>query len=365
MLLFSLNPANPDSSTILWIIFLVGMFALGFAIAWLLFKDKSASNEEEGDSEYGDSSYDLDALRTERDEAVRNANTYAAQLDHCQTDLDTKVMDMTAENNDLKLALESCRKGLLEEGVPVTPRPSIADLPAVHTASDLNANQLLSLEEVKIERDRLETKLIAANGALSVIGNSYGIEFNDERPNDLLDKVKELGAQHKELTAKIAKLEKDKTKISSDLEECKANLTNVIGAGEFTVMPFGTEDPEKPAKKKTKAKAKPKAKVAPKKAAPKKSKEEILSNIADNKSRVDFATIGTTTAAEKDDLKVISGIGPFIEKKLNALGIYTFEQVSKFTDEIANEVTDIIQFFPGRIQRDNWIGQAKDLHAKK
>ncbi len=64
---------------------------------------------------------------------------------------------------------------------------------------------------------------------------------------------------------------------------------------------------------------------------------------------------------KKDDLKLIHGVGPFIEKKLNNLGIYTFEQISDFNIDTINKVTDAIEFFPGRIERDNWVAQAKEL----
>jgi predicted flap endonuclease-1-like 5' DNA nuclease len=62
--------------------------------------------------------------------------------------------------------------------------------------------------------------------------------------------------------------------------------------------------------------------------------------------------------SEKDDLKKIEGIGPFIEMKLNDVGIYTFEQVSMLNEESISLITDAIQFFPGRIEKDDWMGQA-------
>ncbi len=62
---------------------------------------------------------------------------------------------------------------------------------------------------------------------------------------------------------------------------------------------------------------------------------------------------------DKDDLQNINGIGPFIEEKLNDIGIYTFEQISQLDAELIQVVTDAIEFFPGRIQRDDWVGQAK------
>lgn len=64
---------------------------------------------------------------------------------------------------------------------------------------------------------------------------------------------------------------------------------------------------------------------------------------------------------EKDDLTRIKGIGPFIEKRLNMLGIYTFGQISEFTPETIEHISKAIEFFPKRIVRDNWVGQAKDF----
>ncbi len=65
--------------------------------------------------------------------------------------------------------------------------------------------------------------------------------------------------------------------------------------------------------------------------------------------------------AEKDDLTLIVGIGPFLEKKLNDLGITTFEQISLFDAEAVANVTRDIGYFAGRIERDDWIGQAAKL----
>lgn len=63
---------------------------------------------------------------------------------------------------------------------------------------------------------------------------------------------------------------------------------------------------------------------------------------------------------QKDDLKLISGVGPVLEKKLNDLGITTFAQVAKFTKAQIAEVDDRLSF-KGRIERDDWKAQAKAL----
>ncbi|MCL4140333.1 UNVERIFIED_CONTAM: hypothetical protein GTU68_059503 [Idotea baltica] len=66
--------------------------------------------------------------------------------------------------------------------------------------------------------------------------------------------------------------------------------------------------------------------------------------------------------AEADDLSNISGVGPVIVGKLNALGITTYQQVADFTPEDVERIDGELNF-KGRIERDDWIKQAKALLA--
>ncbi|WP_378174584.1 hypothetical protein [Aquimarina sp. SS2-1] len=91
---------------------------------------------------------------------------------------------------------------------------------------------------------------------------------------------------------------------------------------------------------------------------------ESKPDVDDDKPKLNFDSFGKADESQKDDLKLISGVGPFIEKKLNSIGIYTFDQISRFTKEDIDTVTDLIQFFPGRIERDNWTAQAEKLKNK-
>lgn len=90
-------------------------------------------------------------------------------------------------------------------------------------------------------------------------------------------------------------------------------------------------------------------------------REELLRRIGERKHMINYSRIGTARSEDKDDLKVISGIGPYIEEQLHALDIYTFDQISKFEKEDIEAVTEAIEFFPGRIERDEWVKQAKEL----
>ncbi len=65
---------------------------------------------------------------------------------------------------------------------------------------------------------------------------------------------------------------------------------------------------------------------------------------------------------EPDDLQQISGIGPGIERTLHQLGIFHFRQIAAFTPENVAWVNQRLRF-KGRIEREDWIGQAKRLVA--
>ncbi len=97
----------------------------------------------------------------------------------------------------------------------------------------------------------------------------------------------------------------------------------------------------------------------------KKSVDAELVGIRDQAHRINYERIGKASAGQADDLKQIKGVGPTIEKKLNALGIYTFGQIASFTREDEHTVGEIIAFFPGRIERDEWVKQAETLQQQK
>jgi len=68
--------------------------------------------------------------------------------------------------------------------------------------------------------------------------------------------------------------------------------------------------------------------------------------------------------AKPSDLKAISGIGPKLEKVLNGLGIWTYDQIAAWTSEEVAWVEDYLSL-AGRIGRDDWTAQAAALAAAK
>lgn len=73
------------------------------------------------------------------------------------------------------------------------------------------------------------------------------------------------------------------------------------------------------------------------------------------------ATLAQARDGGADDLKMIKGVGPKLEKLLHSMGFYHFDQVAAWSaDEIA-WVDDNLEGFKGRVSRDDWVAQAKLL----
>ncbi|MGA0558365.1 hypothetical protein ACO2Q8_17020 [Larkinella sp. VNQ87] len=91
----------------------------------------------------------------------------------------------------------------------------------------------------------------------------------------------------------------------------------------------------------------------------------VLQRISARANELNFNRIGLATYAEADDLKEINGVGPFFEKKLHSLRIYTFRQLANCTPADVEQIANILEYFPDRIEREDWVGQANVLYQQK
>ena len=134
------------------------------------------------------------------------------------------------------------------------------------------------------------------------------------------------------ILAKEQKLDKLQAELSACVEKC-SGLEKQIAAG---------SDKKRPA-----------------------SQDKSLEKIRSQKHKIDFGSFGVASREQADDLTRIKGIGPWIQEKLYALDIFTFNQIARFTAKDIADVTGVIEFFPGRIERDKWVVQAKKLANAK
>lgn len=66
-----------------------------------------------------------------------------------------------------------------------------------------------------------------------------------------------------------------------------------------------------------------------------------------------------------DDLKLIVGVGPALERMLYQLGITNYRQIARWSERDIDEIDAKLTEFPGRIRRDAWVTQARALHHSK
>ncbi len=190
-------------------------------------------------------------------------------------------------------------------------------------------------------------------------GIAYAIDFCNPAPDAELTSVGEKNFEW--VVEAAANMAIDRAQRQ---EEGKDNLTWGSFVRNATV---GKAIKQAKASKKAAAKKTSKAKASPKKTTATVAAEapKVLSAKAKKAAKADLlANIGTASAADKDDLKAIKGVGPKLETILNKLGIFTFVQVSKMKKAEYGLVDALMDAFKGRGERDDWAGQAKQLIKK-
>lgn len=131
------------------------------------------------------------------------------------------------------------------------------------------------------------------------------------------------------------------------------------GAGFAAVAASGNAVLSGPAAKAA-AKA-PKAKKAAKAETAEKTETPAKAAKAEKPAaKKETAAKAETSSDGADDLKKLSGVGPALEKKLNAAGVTTFAQIAAWTEEDVAEFDEKLSF-KGRIEREGWVDQAKEL----
>ncbi len=168
-----------------------------------------------------------------------------------------------------------------------------------------------------------------------IIGYFFGLRLTNFKNRKLIDRLK------KEVNSLRAS-DKPLNEIETLFSEIKPKKIEIINAA---------------------IKEKEKIKIPqPKQVVAEKTRSEYV-NYSSEKPQLDFESFGYGDPLNSDRLTKINGIGPYIEEKLNEIGIYNFDQISRLQINDIRLITTLIDFFPGRIERDDWIGQAKALKS--
>jgi NADH-quinone oxidoreductase subunit E len=224
-------------------------------------------------------------------------------------------------------------------------------------AHDVSADGKFSWEEV-------ECLGSCSNAPMVQIGKDYYEDLTAEKFAWILDelaagRVPTPGPQNGRYAAEplggltsLGEFDSGKTKYNASAQ-LASDIGDTVKRIDGTEVPLIT-----PWVKSEKSAAKtsaPKAKAAAKpKAAP---KSDEKATVAAKKPR----TMKAPRKAGADDLKLIKGVGPKLEKLLNTLGFYHFDQIAKWSAEELSWVDENLEGFKGRASRDEWVSQASVL----
>lgn len=95
--------------------------------------------------------------------------------------------------------------------------------------------------------------------------------------------------------------------------------------------------------------------------APEAAPEPVQTPVAVETEGTRPAALDGPRGGKADDLKKIKGVGPKMEKLVNSMGFYHFDQIANWTSEEVAWVDNNLEGFKGRVTRDEWVAQAKLL----
>ena len=224
----------------------------------------------------------------------------------------------------------------------------------------------------KFSWEEVECLGSCSNAPMAQIGKDYYEDLTPEKLSEIIDelaagRVPVPGPQNGRYAAEPLSGLTSLTQYDSGKTQYNASAQLAADLGETVKRIDGTEVPVTTpwldARARGGAKAKPKkaAKAAAKPAAkPKPVKSVKAEPAAAAVAEVQPEVLSAPRGDGADDLKLIGGVGPKLEGVLNELGFWHFDQIAKWTEAEVAWVDSRLKF-KGRIERDDWVKQAKAL----
>jgi len=249
-------------------------------------------------------------------------------------------------------------------------RSQISDLESQLKAANNNADnddKLQALEQQLIQANSAASELNKAKASISTLNTQLNearmkiaqnsqahdnLATANSRNNELMLQNEELkkNSSNPEARQELRDLQKKHAEVTAELnEEKKRTATAKTPVTSITTAQL----------KKLKAQNKSKdERIA---ALEKKLKNKSAKRKQKHTWQKGTTKLGTPGSDHKDDLTIINGIGPKIEKVLNKLGIKSIEQLAFLRATEVSLVDEALEDFPGRIKRDEWVPQAKEI----
>lgn len=223
---------------------------------------------------------------------------------------------------------------------------SLGNLLNAAKAESVSVNRMLAAAQTRLENiDDLERKSIALEAENAQLRHDASMQQQEmaSLQRDVAE-LDELKLQNRELAHCLKSMENSRSQYEIDAKRYRDQAQDSEKVSE--TLRIKLDDIEKNL-----------ANMA-------KQNEEARKHV--HKQRARKKTNGAASAPPvMDDLTEIVGIGKVFQHALHKLGIYTFEQIAKFGPDDIARVNLALEENRGRMEQDDWIGQAKELYYKK
>lgn len=305
----------------------------GAAVGWLLRSRRAAAEKAAIGKGW---QTQIDAVRNENDrlaeqnrglmEQVSEAQAAARHAKQQARDLSLALGDAVNARDELRRDVKAVRNNL--ESL-MSEKQRLASEVSVRAANQASASELVERKDQRIARLKLELKKW------------------QQRVPPLIERFREKNAETVRLEAE---LEDARERIERLEAELTAERTRVLPLASDSALLAANASNE------TIADLADVAEVAEVANVDSQPPDNVL-----NGDRLGNRGADTEFRLDRDDLKMIKGIGPAIEKTLNELGIVRFTQIAEMRSYDIERVARHLRGFRKRIEREDWIGQAEVL----
>jgi len=297
-------------------------------------------------------SKELFSARGERDQYQRIANDRHNAL----TVANRQISDLEAEfvkagtfyKGELEKSLEKRKMISAELDDAQAEHESLTNLLGAAQQETESVNKMLAAAQSRLENiDAMEQKVIALeaeNAQLRHDASGMRQEIDVLRRD--IAEIDELKVQNKELAHCLKSMESSRQQYERDARRYREKADSSDKRSETLRMKL--DDVEKSF-----------AEMA-------KQHDEALKVVTEHEAvKKPNGKSKPDSEREKDDLTAIVGIGKVFEQTLHDLGIYSYRQIASFGPADIARVNMELKEFKGRMEQDDWVGQAKELYFQK
>ena len=320
-----------SEESVAFMLFLIGAFLIGLLLAWLIHGGRARKRKRE-----------INRLQTEMtDWKVKNARL--------QEELELKDADLIRANREVEEWSE--------------------------TVKELHGERAQLADQLALAQQENQQLTVAANGYIDniealnnqIIGLKTRIGSGDAAGSGDRGDIAAVSARYEnrlsEMEARLAQLETIRAELDATRGRGIENEPPLVAAAALPPETDGAEDSDPDTELGYSRNGDEVVEVV---GAQTDDDLGILEDIDENGRAALTEQLGAKIPApivlgDRDDLTMIKGVGPFLQKQLNEIGVYNFEQIAGWSEGEIDRVTEAIGYFPGRILRDDWVGQASRL----